>query len=460
MKHFPGSCRLMDGETSSILRPYPERSDQMKHPAIKFLSFFLVLGMLISICGCSGIRLRKDPDPNGGSGGEVKSYEAVLSPKEIKPFSSSFTSGLNRYGFDVLLDLYDGKNIAVSPASLELALLMTAMGATAKTGEEMFASLQMSGLSKEEVLESVAQLMWRANNNSMEAANSLWLQDGYGFAQKYLDICGEDFMADLYTVDYENAAADATERINEWAEDKTHGKIEKILDEDLDDSTRLVLVNALYFLGDWATPFEANSTWDDTFHGASGDSEVPFMHSEWDVSYYDGKTFQLIILPFLGDDGQVGPFAMSFILPKEGCSPEDVAEEMTEEGFETLIKEARSVKVQISLPKFEFEYGTSMVDTMKALGMKEAFSGSAQFDEMTGGENDLFVSNIIHKTYIRVDEEGAEAAAVTAVISQETAMPIDEPDPIVFNADHPFLFTIYDTTDGTMLFTGITADLG
>jgi serpin B len=133
--------------------------------------------------------------------------------------------------------------------------------------------------------------------------------------------------------------------------------------------------------------------------------------------------------------------------------------ELSEEGFETLLSKATPTTVQISLPKFEFEYGTSMIDTMKALGMKEAFEGTAQFDEMTGGENDLYVSKIIHKTYIRVDEEGAEAAAVTAVVMEETAMPIEEPQPIIFNADHPFLFSIYDTTDGTILFTGITANL-
>ena len=425
----------------------------------RLLSCFLALGILFTLSGCQGFRILEDPDPTRKTESELKSYEAVLSPKEITPLPSQFTSGLNRYGLKVLMELYDQENISVSPASLELALLMTAMGATGTTRDEMLSALQMTGLSEEDILSSVSQLMWRANNNSMEAANSLWLQDGYGFAQKYLDICGEDFMADLYTVDYENAAADATERINEWAEDKTHGKIKKILDDDLSDSTRLVLVNALYFLGDWAMPFEANNTYDDTFHGESGDAEVPFMHSEWDVSYYEGRTFQLIILPFLGDDEKVGPFAMSFILPKEDASPEDVAEELTEDGFEKLLAKASSEKVQISLPKFEFEYGTSMVDTMKALGMKEAFSGSAQFDEMTGGENNLYVSNIIHKTYIRVDEEGAEAAAVTAVIMKETEMPIDEPDPIVFNADHPFLFTIYDTTDGTMLFTGVTANL-
>ncbi len=432
----------------------------MNNKISRLMTLILALAVLLSLSGCRGFTILNDADPVKKTETEIKSYEAVLSPKEIAPFPSAFTVGLNRYGLSVLLDLYDGENISVSPASLELALLMTATGATGTTRDEMLSALDMTGIPEEDILSSVAQLMWRANNNSMEAANSLWLQDGYGFAQKYLDACATDFMADLFTVDYTADAAGATDRINEWAEDKTHGKIEKILDEDLDESTRLVLVNALYFLGDWVMPFEANNTWDSTFKGESGDTKVPFMHSKWDVSYYEGNTFQLIILPFLGDDGQKGPFAMSFILPKDGSSPEDVAEELSDEGFDTLIEKAETVEVEISLPKFEFEYGTSMVDTMRALGMEEAFDGGAQFDDMTGGENELYISDIIHKTYIRVDEEGAEAAAVTAVIMAETAMPIEEPDPIVFNADHPFLFTIYDTTDGTMLFTGITANPG
>ncbi|MBN1892313.1 MAG: hypothetical protein JW780_05980, partial [Clostridiales bacterium] len=391
---------------------------------------------------------------------EIKSYEAVLSPKEITPFSSEFTTGINRYGFDVLLDLYDGENIAVSPASLELALLMTAMGATGATKDEMLSSLQMTGLSDEEILSSVSQLMWRTNNNGMETANSLWLQDDFGFAEKYLGICTGDFMADLYAVDYISDAEGATERINDWADEKTHGKIPKILNDELSEMTRLVLVNALYFLGDWVSPFTAEDTYDATFHGAKRDSEVPFMHALWHIRYYEGTSFQLIILPFIGDDEQNGPFAMSFILPKEGSTPEDAAKELSSIGFESAVSQASDAKVRISLPKFEFDYGTSVVETMKRLGMIEAFSGQAQFDEMTGGNNDLFVSDIVHKTYVRVDEEGAEAAAVTAVVMDLAAMPIEDPEEVIdFNADRPFLFAIYDTTDNTVLFTGVTADL-
>lgn len=428
----------------------------MRKQLIKLLSMLTIAGMLFSIAGCAEFTLMKK-EPEETKIGDAVSYEAKLTPKDIVPFSGGFTDGMNQFGFDVMLELYDEENISVSPASLELALLMTAMGGTDTTKEEMLSSLRMEELSDEEIRDAVAQLMWRSNNNGMEAANSLWLQKDYGFSTDYLDICADDFMADLFTVDYISDTSGATSAINDWANDKTHGKIPKILNDELSADTRMVLVNALYFLGDWASPFEAESTYDSTFHGTKSDTDVPFMHDERTVAYYEGDTFQLISLSFKGDDENDGPFAMAFILPKEGYDPEDVMIELSDNDFAAQIAQTSYENVRMSLPKFEFDYGTSMVETMKRLGMEEAFTGEAQFDPMTGTNNDLFISAIIHKTYIRVDEEGAEAAAVTAVVMDLAAMPIEE-EYISFTADHPFLFAIYDTTDNTVLFTGVTAD--
>ena len=267
-------------------------------------------------------------------------------------------------------------------------------------------------------------------------------------------------MADLFTVDYIKDTAGATTDINNWAKTKTHGKIEKILNDELSDMPRLVLVNALYFLGEWVMPFEANSTHDDVFHGKSGNRVVPFMHANMDIRYYEGETFQLIILPFRGDDKKSGPFAMSFILPNEDSSPEEVIEELSVIGFESAVAKAADSNVRVSLPKFEFDYGISMVETMKHLGMAEAFTNAAQFSDMLENDrDDLYVEDIVHKTYIRVDEKGAEAAAVTAVIMIAKSAEEPERKTIRFNADRPFLFAIYDMTDGTILFTGITANL-
>lgn len=428
----------------------------MKITASKFLSLILVSSICFSLTACNGftIRSKKNTDIKGVD----VANEAKLTKQDITPFSNEFTDGMNRYGFEVLRDLYSDDNIAVSPASLELALLMTAEGAIGDTREEMIEALCMSGVSDEEILKSAAQLMWRTNINGMETANSLWPQKDYGFDQDYLDICADNFMADFFTVDYRQAAKDATDAINQWVDEKTHGKIPEVLAEPLSTDTRLVLVNALYYLGNWAVPFSESNTYDDTFYGTSGKSEVPFMHDKRDVIYAEGSTYQIISVPFAGDSGEEGPFAMAFVLPKLDVSMEDVLKELTEDGFSAIIAGASGEEVVISLPKFEFEYGTSVADLMASRGMTQAFAADAEFDAMTGDINDLFISDIIHKTYIKVDEKGAEAAAVTVVVAEATAMPVEPKKETVFCADRPFIFALYDTTDNTVLFTGITAN--
>lgn len=428
----------------------------MKTTAGKVLSLILIASIILSLTGCDGftVRSRKDTDIKGVD----VAYEAKLTKQDITPFSYEFTDGMNRYGFEVLRDLYSDENIAVSPASLELALLMTSEGAINETRQEMLDALCMSGISDKEILESAAQLMWRANINGMEAANSLWPQKDFGFDQAFLDICADSFMADLFTVDFIKDASGATGAINEWVNEKTHGKIPEVLSSPLSTDTRLVLVNTLYYLGNWAVPFSEDNTYDQTFYGTAGESQVPFMHDTRDVEYTEGETYQLISVPFQGDAEEEGPFAMAFILPRPDASMEDVINELTEDGFSTKIAAIGNEEVIISIPKFEFEYGTSVAEIMQSRGMNLAFDQNAEFDDMTGNENDLFISDIIHKTYIRVDEEGAEAAAVTVVIMETTAMPNEPIEKTVFCADRPFIFAIYDTTDNTVLFTGITAN--
>jgi len=421
----------------------------MKKQLKTIISLLMSLILLGSTFGCSFYRRSA-----------IKSYEAKLTPKEVTPFTAEFTSGLNRYGFDVIADLYSDANIAVSPASLELALLMSAMGASDTTKEEMISALRMTGLTDEELRSSAAQLMWRINQNGMETCNSLWLQDGYGFSKNYLDICSQDFMSDLFTVDFVNNADGTEKDINNWAETKTHGRIKDVLSGELSERTRMVLVNALFFLGDWAVPFKANDTYDSRFFGAKYANEVPFMHAEIQIRYYETDSFQLIILPFRGKKGTNGTFAMSFILPKTGFEPEDVAGELSASGFEKAVSGSTETTVRISLPKFRFDYQASLVETMRRLGMNEAFTFDARFGNMLENDrDDLYIEDIVHKTYIRVDEKGAEAAAATVVIMNAKSAPYEDPQAVIFNADHPFLFAIYDMTDGTVLFTGVTAEL-
>ena len=367
---------------------------------------------------------------------------------------------MNKYGLQVTSTLYDGQNIAVSPASLELAILMARTGAIGATSEEMKTALSMSGLSDDEILAACQQLMWRTNTNGMESANSLWMQKDYSFSSDFISTCNSKFMADAFAVNFMTDAKGATDAINTWASDKTHGKIEKMNATPLPSDTRLVLINALYFLGDWENPFKAENSYNQTFHGTSNDSDVSFMHDTNTMLYAETSAYQMISMPFKGAQGDAdSPYSMAFILPKEGTDLTAVMDDLAVKSFSSSVAGLSDAKVDLALPKFEFTYDTDMVDTMKSLGMNAAFdSNNAQFDKMTGAENNLYNSDILHKCYIRVDEKGAEAAAVTEIVVGETAMPVEK-DLKTFTADRPFLFAIYDETDGSVLFLGAIGQL-
>jgi serpin B len=430
----------------------------MNSKTIAKLCCVLIAALLFSSAGCTSSSGKNDAKDDIKS--NTVSYKAKLSPQTITPFPDAFVNGNNQYGWSVAADLYDEQNIAISPASLELALLMTRAGAIDETADEMRDALFMSGLSDDEILSACQQLMWRTNTFGAEAANSLWIQKDYPLSDNYIGICNDNFMADAYEADFVNESKLATDELNDWASDKTHGKIKKMIPEPLSPDTRLVLMNALYFLGKWENPFDANLTYDQTFYGASSDNDVSFMHSETYMNYMENDAYQMISMPFKGETDDVdSPYSMAFILPAEGQDVSDVMNQIAQEGFSVSCDQLVDTKVRLSLPKFEFTYDTSMVNTMKALGMELAFDGgSARFDGMTDSVNGLYISDILHKCFIRVDEEGAEAAAVTVVIMTETAMPIQE-DIVEFNADRPFLFAIYDETDNTVLFLGAVAQL-
>jgi serpin B len=320
-------------------------------------------------------------------------------------------------------------------------------------------ALSMTDLSDEEILDACRQLMWRANTNGMEAANSLWMQKDYAFADSFIRACAESFMADAFAVDFLTDAAGATDAVNAWASDKTHGKIPEMNPEPLPTDTRLVLINALYFLGKWEIPFTSENSYDQVFHGSKEDADAEFMHDTHNMLYGETDTYQMISMPFKGSDDKAdSPYSMAFILPAQGQDITGIMDELSEKGFSAAISGLSDEKVQLALPKFEFTFETSMVNTMQNLGMNLAFEDSAQFDGMTGSENDLYISDILHKCYIRVDEEGAEAAAVTEVIMVETAIQVDD-NLKTFTADRPFLFAIYDETDNTVLFLGAIANV-
>lgn len=380
------------------------------------------------------------------------SYRAVMERQPIQPVNEAFVSGVNSFGLKSAGMLYDkGQNLAISPVSLELALAMTRTGAAGNTSGEMAKALSLEGISDEDIKSACRSLMWRSNTGGMEAANSIWLDKEYPFSKDFIDTCTQDFMADAFELNIPGAMDD----INEWAKEKTHGKIEKIISQELDPLTKIVLCNALYYLGDWEVPFEAKDTHDGDFAAPGGIVTASFMNDERSVPYYKNDKLSMISLSFRGKENE-GRYAMAFLLPSEGSDVSSMLTSLDSGSFSEALAGLEDTQVKIKLPKFEYSFFTSLRDTLKALGMNEAFLDSADFSGMTGGDNDLCVFDVLHKCYIRVDELGAEAAAVTAVMAGLMAMPPqDIPE---FYADRPFVFAIYSQEDGTIAFLGAVND--
>ena len=215
----------------------------------------------------------------------------------------------------------------------------------------------------------------------------------------------------------------------------------------IDSDTRLVLSNAIYFKATWMEPFEESLTENGVFHGLNGEElDVPMMSLGPDASipHYKGDGFQAVALPYLG--GQV---SMLVLIPDEG-SFKEFEGALSSAVLEQVVSEMVYTPVQLLFPKFEFETEISLADTLAAMGMPQAFSGAADFSGMTGDE-DLFISDVFHKAYIGVDEEGTEAAAATAVVMKLTAAPMN---PLQLTVDRPFLFAIRDHQTNSILFMG------
>ncbi len=405
------------------------------------LIFLLVIALMLGGCTAQSIH-------------NTAQHKAELKAQAVAPLDAPFVAAVNGFGFNTAKALYQtDKNLALSPAGMELALCMTYTGAAGDTAAEMAQVLGISGLKDSDITSACRALMWRVNTGGMEAANAIWLSDKYTFSDAFVNTCANDFFADAYPL----IIPGAKDAINKWAEDKTHGRVKDIVTEELPIESRIVLANALYYLGDWALPFEANDTYDEEFAAPSGSVKTAFMHSDRSVPYYKNDDFSMITLNFKGSDDE-GKYAMAFLLPAEGSDVKSLLQKLDANVFSSALASAQDQEVLIKLPKFEFAYFTKLKDTLAAMGMGKALSPTeADFSAMTNEENQIYIDEVLHKCYIRVDELGAEAAAVTVVIAVEgAAMPTEEPP--TFYADRPFVFAIYSQEDGTIAFIGAVND--
>ncbi len=356
----------------------------------------------------------------------------------------------NNFGLELLKIVFekdDSPNIMISPASVSIALGMTYNGAETTTRDAFEEVLNYQDLSREEVneitKELIGVLVTNTKGNLLEIANSIWNNKGFPVKQQFTDLNSNYFDARVSELDFSKATALNT--INEWVSNKTHGKIDEIIDH-IDPSTMMILINAIYFNCLWEVEFDPKDTYDAPFYNENGtkfrDVDMMKLEGTFNAAYSDN--FRAVELPYKNKK-----FSMFLFLPDEGTSVIELAEELdgtTWNGWLNKFNEVRDYNIE--LPRFEFEFDRSLKEDLRAMGLDVAFSEEADFSGIS--EIDLLISDVIHKTYIKVNEEGTEAAAVTAVtMSMTSAGP-----GTLLRFDRPFLFAITENSSKSILFMG------
>jgi serine protease inhibitor len=361
-----------------------------------------------------------------------------------------------RFSFKLFNQIYqqqENQNIVISPASISAALSMTYNGAKGETQEAIANTLELSGISLEDInqgnLELKQSLETTDEKITLNIANSLWLDQSTSFLPDFIQRVAESYKAELTQLDFSdpNSAAE----VNNWVTDKTNNKIDKIVDR-IEPNQILFLINAVYFKAPWRTPFSEAATEAAPFTLLDGSTKQhPLMNHSGDYGYFETNTLQAIHLPY--GEGRWGFYVF---LPKTGMTLASFYETLTAENWEEWMKELRYnyVPGSITLPRFTLEYDIALNDTLKALGMEMAFDPQqSDFSGMT--ETPATISQVKHKTFIEVNEEGTEAAAVTSVGIVATSVP---PPPFSMVVDRPFFCAIRDNETGTILFMGSIVD--
>lgn len=388
----------------------------------------------------------------------ARTYYRENNPDTTKPVETMSVADANN---DFACDLYgklrdiESSNFFFSPLSIRTALAMTYAGARGDTASQMASSLKFDPQDADlhaAMGAYIKELNASAKPGTLElsVANALWGQKGFSFRDEFTGLNNSHYGAGLNTVDFVKDTEGARRTINTWIEDKTNDKIKNLIPSGaLSSDTRLVLTNAVYFLGTWIEQFQKEATKPAPFKLSAGRTvEVPFMYQREKFMYGEDDSVQVLEMRYKGDR-----LGMVIVLPKDVEGLEAVESSLSLEKLNELLGGLKRRSVKVYLPRFKIESSFSLKRVLAALGMAKAFSMvDADFSGMTD-KGPLFISDVIHKTYVDVNEEGTEAAAATAVM-MELAMARPPSEPVLFRADHPFLFMIRDYQSGAILFMG------
>lgn len=337
----------------------------------------------------------------------------------------------------------DKENICLSPLSAQLAMAMVANGAEGKTRTEILDIMQLgdsANAKSRKLLDDIAtKTVWNEHGD-IRIANSIWIREDFDVKQEFVET-NKEYLDALV----ERAAfnQETVNRVNEWCKENTNGKIPTILDR-FKDNDRMLLINALYLKAAWSKPFQENNTTNQKFTTEKGKQvKVPMMMMRSNEQFYKDDVVSMVTKRLQGG------YSMLFILPAEGVKCDEAAEYVAKD-FDTYLRNMSVSDVSLSLPKFTTDFGMSIKNTLANLGIKRAFGGNAQF----GGISDepLFISDVVQKTYINVNEKGTEAAAVTMAITGLLSMRPQKIEVITF--DRPFIYAIIKDNGNEVLFAG------
>ena len=362
----------------------------------------------------------------------------------------------NEFTFDLYKYINaDNDNLFISPFSVSSALAMTYEGAREKTREEM-SEIMHFPLDNTAVNQDFKDIISRAQSSKdskhyiFNIANSIWAQKKYDFLQRFFDVIKEYYKAPVNLVDFEDPENREKVRIkiNDWTAKKTNDKIKDLLDKGtLDKDTKMVLVNAVYFLAQWNMKFSKKATKQDDFYALKGKTQKDFMRKTMRLNYTKTKDLQLIEIPYKNNKA-----SMIILLPDSSSKFSAIKESLSNKYFNDIYSTAKLRNVNAIIPKFKIEYKNDLSKTLYEAGMKRPFTTKADFSGMVC-DDDVRIDKIIHQTFINVDEEGTEAAAATAVVMKRVTS-IGPNDQVEFKADHPFIFLIKENSTNSILFIG------
>jgi serpin B len=358
----------------------------------------------------------------------------------------------NDFGYDIFKKLHEEdpeSNLFISPFSISTAFGMLLNGARTETREEILEVMKLNGWTETDMNDAFKALLEILpaldNKVKLNLANSIWYREGYNVLEDFLQRNSEHFGSEIREMDFSDP--ETKDIINGWIEDQTNGKIKDMIDQ-IKPTTVMFLINAIYFYGEWTYEFDKDNTKTGFFYpdyGQAVECEMMKM-GEVTLPYYKAENYQLLDLPY-GDS----IFTMTILLPDSDYNVDKVIGEMDPVILEGQFEAMQETEItQVSIPKFKIEYKKKLVETLISLGMERVFDPARADLSGINGYGDLFVSDVIHQSFIEVDEKGTEAAAATVIVVIETSAGNE----IYFDANRSFVFFIRDNRTNSILFSG------